>query len=182
MLRLLMLMVLCSSCFCDLIPHGGTGGGKGGGSGGGSSAGGGLGGGSGVGGGSGQDGGLPPPNLSFFSAVGTGASKLLAEVANVRVEVDPTLRDAITALAACADQVAYCYQPGVLDVRVCLTLAPTCQTQTPWSEGTACCPQACRDAFEVEVAAGLSQVRAFEKVLFLQPDCFPGVRQAIENP
>ena len=146
------------------------------------------GGGGGAGGGSAGGGGgfalpqLPPiSSLAVFSSVGSGATKLLADVSNARVEIDPTQSDALTALGECADLLSYCYAPPSFTLERCFSTARTCTTETPWTE-QACCPQTCRDAFTREVTAGLSPKAALEKVLFREPDCFPGVRAALEAP
>lgn len=165
MKRLLGVLVLASAC--SGLPGGG-GGGTGGGS---SGAGGGF--------------ALPqlPPisSLAVFSSVGSGATKLLADVSNARVEIDPTQSDALTALGECADLLSYCYAPPSFTLERCFSTARTCATSTPWME-QACCPQACHDAFTREVTAGLTPKAALEKVLFREPDCFPGVRAALEAP
>lgn len=139
----------------------------------------------GAGGGSGGGFALPqlPPisSLAVFSSVGAGATKLLADVSNARVEIDPTQRDALTALGECADLLSYCYAPPSFTLERCFSTARTCTTSTPWME-QACCPQACHDAFTREVTAGLTPKAALEKVLFREPDCFPGVRAALEAP
>lgn len=125
---------------------------------------------------------LPPAlNVALFAPVGAGATKLLAEVANARVELDPTQRDALTALGECADLLSYCYAPPNFTLASCFSSVRGCSTMEPWNE-PACCPAACRDAFEREVAGGLAPNAALEKVLFRQPDCFPGVRAALETP
>ncbi|MDP3500535.1 MAG: hypothetical protein Q8S33_09385 [Myxococcales bacterium] len=125
---------------------------------------------------------LPPPqNLALFASIGAGSTRLLAEVANARVEIDPTQRDALTALGECADLLSYCYAPPNLTLARCFASVKGCATQTPWTE-PACCPAACRDAFTREVAAGLPPNAALDKVLFAEPDCFPGVRAALEAP
>lgn len=122
---------------------------------------------------------LPPvPNLLVL---GTGATKLLADVSNARVELDPTQSDALTALGQCADLLTYCYAPPAVTLERCFASARTCTTSTPWDE-PACCPRACHEAFTREVQGGLAPNRALEKVLFLEPDCFPGVRAALEAP
>lgn len=122
---------------------------------------------------------LPPAqNLIVF---GAGATKLLAEVGNARVELDPTQSDALTALGECADLLTYCYAPPAFTLARCFSTVRLCATSTPWTEPD-CCPADCQTAFTREVAAGLSPNKAFEKVLFLEPDCFPGVRAALEAP
>ena len=163
-MKRLLLVVLCSAC--SVIPGGGgTGGGGSGG----------------TGGGSAQSTSPPAIDTKLFSAVGAGATKLLADVGNARLEIDPTQKDALTALAECADLVSYCYAPGTLTVSQCLHNARKCETTQPWGEAP-CCPQACADAFDAEVGAGMNHVDALEKVLFRQPDCFPGVRALLETP
>lgn len=159
-------VLLCTSCgVLGTGRDGGAGGGAGGGSGGGIS--------------------LPqlPPvvSLAVFSPVGAGASKLLAEVSNARVELDPTQRDALTALGECADLLSYCYAPPTFTLASCFSTVRGCATMEPWTE-PACCPAACRDAFNAEVASGTAPKAALEKVLFRSPDCFPGVRAALETP
>jgi hypothetical protein len=124
---------------------------------------------------------LPTENLGFFASVGSSARKLLADVGNARVELDPTQQDALTALGACADLLSYCYAPPDVTIAMCWGRARVCQTETPWTE-EACCPVTCRDAFVDEVNRGLTPAAAVEKVLFLEPDCFPGVRAALEVP
>lgn len=125
---------------------------------------------------------LPPPqNLALFATIGSGGSKLLADVSNARVEIDPTQSDALTALGECADLLSYCYAPPNFTLARCFSSVKGCATQTPWNE-PACCPAACRDAFTREVAGGLTPNAALDKVLFRDPDCFPGVRAALEAP
>jgi hypothetical protein len=121
---------------------------------------------------------LPQVDLSVL---GPGATKLLADVGNAKLELDPTHRDALTGLGACADLISYCYAPGSKDLKACFTSAPKCTTTEPWNE-QACCPQACSDAFDAEVASGTAPVSALEKVLFREPDCFPGARALLEAP
>jgi hypothetical protein len=138
----------------------------------------------GAGGGSGAGGGFALPQLppiASLAVFGTGATKLLADVANARVEIDPTQSDALTALGECADLLSYCYAPPSFTLDRCFSTVRTCTTSTPWTE-QACCPQACHDAFTSEVTAGLTPKAALEKVLFREPDCFPGVRAALEAP
>lgn len=124
---------------------------------------------------------LPAGNLGVFSSVGNSARRLLADVGNARVELDPTQQDALTALGACADLLSYCYAPPEVTIAMCWGRARECGTQAPWTEEP-CCPVTCRDAFVDEVNRGLTPAAAVEKVLFVEPDCFPGVRAALEAP
>ena len=124
---------------------------------------------------------LPPIHDVSLLPVVQGAQRLLIESGAARLEIDPSAKDAITALGECADAVTYCYAPGVRDLADCLGRTRSCATDTPWGEA-ACCPLDCKNAFGAEVGAGSPQLDAFEKVFFLQPDCFPGVRAALEAP
>ncbi len=122
-----------------------------------------------------------PPNLDLAVLAAFGAERLLAETTNARVEIDPTTRDALTALGECADAIAYCYAPGASSIDQCFKATRVCETQRPWEEA-GCCPATCRSAFHERVEAGDSERDAFEAVLFRNPDCFPGVRAALEYP
>jgi hypothetical protein len=99
-------------------------------------------------------------------------------IANVRLELNPRLRDPLTALGACADLVTYCYSPPSQSLDQCMTSAPSCQTAQPWRENQ-CCPTACRTAYQTARRNGQTEMQAFESVFFQQPDCFPGVRQML---
>jgi len=174
--RLLFFTLTLSACPLDLLPHGGTGGGSGGFGGfGGSGAGG-----SGTGGGNAQVTAPPVIPVELFGLVSDG-SRLVADVGNARLELDPTHQDALTALGACADLISYCYAPGSLSLSECFGRAAKCTTSTPWAESP-CCPADCQTAFDAEVASGTAPVQALDKVLFRQPDCFPGVRALLEAP
>ncbi len=119
---------------------------------------------------------LPPVTLPLPQAPdGTG---LLMQLDRARLELDPTLRDPITAVGACADLVSYCVGPDSIDT--CVARAPACATSQPWNEARPCCPSACADAYRQARRAGQSELDAFQDVFFRQPDCFPGVRAALE--
>lgn len=121
-----------------------------------------------------------PLDVTLFPAV-TGDSRLFADVAGARLEFDPTVKDAIVALGQCVDATTYCYTPGSKELSWCLQNTRTCATQSPWNEKP-CCPQACKDAFEAAVDGGVAPSAAMEKVFFVDKDCFPGVRAALEAP
>jgi len=124
---------------------------------------------------------LPALDVSLFPKLGPGGTRLLADAAQARLEIDPTVSDAITALGGCVDTAVSCYHPGTAELGDCLERTRTCETKTPWTEA-ACCPQACKDAFAAEVKKGTKPAQAFDTVFFQAPDCFPGVRQALEAP
>lgn len=122
----------------------------------------------------------PKVDLSLLPGV-DGASKLLMDVGQARIEIDPTQSDAITALGECADEVTYCYARGAVDLPGCVEATPTCASATPWTEAT-CCPSDCKTAYAKAVKKGEAPVDAMERIFFLEPDCFPGVRAALETP
>ncbi len=125
-----------------------------------------------------------PPDLTPLIATvfGNRPEKLLADVGNAKLEIDPTVRDPLTGLAACADFISYCYAPPNIGIGECFERARKCETAEPWNEASPCCPVACQTAFDGAVAGGMSHVQALEKVLFREPDCYPGVRAALEAP
>jgi hypothetical protein len=120
--------------------------------------------------------GLPAVNVAVLG------SDVLTDVSNGKLEIDPTVRDALTGLGGCADLISYCYAPPAADVTYCMKLARTCETDTPWTEKYACCPQACKDAYTTAVTGGAAQRDALEKTLFIAPDCFPGVNALLSTP
>jgi hypothetical protein len=120
----------------------------------------------------------PALDLLHFPIV-SGAQRLLIDVAAARLEVDPTASDALTGLGACVDQVVYCFKPGTRTLGDCLDATRACRTSTPWTE-EACCPEACKVEFATRAAQGEAALETFEHVFFTTPDCFPGVRAALE--
>ncbi len=158
MRRLLLLVLCCSACEVKIPGGGGTGGGGGNGA------------------------GTPPSiDLTVFSAVGGSASKLLADVGNARLEIDPTQKDALTALGHCADLLSYCYAAGGATVTQCFARSAKCTTSEPWNEQQPCCAQKCADDFEAAMSGGMNHVDALERVLF-RDYCMPGVRELMEAP
>lgn len=121
-----------------------------------------------------------PIDVALFPAL-AGSSRLLADVSGARLEFDPTAKDALVALGQCVDATVYCYTPHSKELSWCLQHTRTCSSATPWNEKP-CCPQACKDAFEVAVDGGVTPADAIEKVFFTDKDCFPGVRAALETP
>lgn len=106
---------------------------------------------------------------------------LLIEAAQARIELDPSVSDPITAVGACTDSITYCVSPGERTLADCVFSVPACTTSTPWNEPLACCPSACKSAFELLRRQGVEPLAAFERTFFLEPDCFPGVRDALEG-
>ncbi len=100
---------------------------------------------------------------------------LLMELDQARLEVDPTLRDPLTALGDCADQVSYCYAPGVRELDDCVRSVRSCTTDQPWLEPVSCCPKQCQDDYATARGAGIDAPSALDKVFFVDHQCFPGV-------
>jgi hypothetical protein len=122
---------------------------------------------------------LPSVDLTVLPHDAAGRITLM-EIAGSRLDLDPSQSDAITALGACADLVSYCAASSSLDQ--CVDDARTCATSTPWNESESCCPSACRAAYHQARSGGASPASAFDSVWFESPDCFPGVRSALESP
>jgi hypothetical protein len=120
---------------------------------------------------------LPAIDLASALPKTPDGKYLLIQAASARIELDPTANDAITALGSCADLIAYCYTPAT-SVAACVSAAPDCRTETPWKEA-ACCPSACKQAYATAIG-NEDELAAFERVFFKEPDCFPGVRAALE--
>jgi hypothetical protein len=106
---------------------------------------------------------------------------LLMELAQAHLEVDPTVRDPLTAVGECVDQVTYCYSPGIRSLDECVRSVRTCATSTPWTEALGCCPKACQDGYAAARTAGTQSAAALDQVFFEKPDCFPGVADALEG-
>lgn len=146
-------------------------------------------------GGRGPDGGLddPPPQQVNVPALPTfdlsaipfpklpDGNTLLIESRNAAIEIWPATSDPITAVGTCSDLVTYCVAPPDRTLSDCVVSVKHCATDRPWEESEPCCPAACIDAYQAQRAAGLLPLDAFEKAFFLEPDCFPGVRDALEG-
>lgn len=122
---------------------------------------------------------LPKLDLSGLPT-GADGKPILIEIAGSKIRLDPEQRDALTALGACTDMVAYCVEGGEADLAGCVAQARECKTSTPWTESP-CCPKGCQDAFAKAVKGGAQPLAAFDRTFFTQPDCFPGVRDALEG-
>lgn len=88
---------------------------------------------------------------------------------------DPTRNDAVTALAACMELVLACVRTRGAPEDACVLDAPVCQTEEPWLEMSACCAQACADAYSTRRAAGEEALGAMMNVFTADRACMPGV-------
>lgn len=96
------------------------------------------------------------------------------------LQLDPQGDDAITALGACTDLITYCFEPGERSLDECVEAVPQCKTSKPWEEDD-CCPSACADAYAKARKRGQEPFASFEQTFFLEPACFPGVRELLEG-
>ncbi len=106
---------------------------------------------------------------------------LLMQLSQAQLEVDPSVRDPLTAVGECVDQVTYCYSPNVRSLDDCVRSVRTCLTETPWAEPLGCCPKACQDAYAAQRKEDVEPAEALDKAFFEKPDCFPGVASALEG-
>lgn len=89
------------------------------------------------------------------------------------LEVDVTRRDPITAVGACTNWIAACYEPGIRELDDCARSAPSCATETPWLESGACCPTACFAQYRSARLSGTTDLEALLRVYVRQGSCFP---------
>ena len=104
---------------------------------------------------------------------------ILIEIGKSRIDLDPTLKDPLTALGGCTDLITYCYAPGTKSVDDCVASAKSCETQQPWEALAACCPSACKTDYATARSGGSDELAAFDQVFFQNPSCFPGVMTAV---
>lgn len=124
---------------------------------------------------------LPPIEVPVESLPRLPDGKyLLIQASSARVEIDPTLKDPITAAGGCTDLLTYCFASGK-ELDACVREAPKCSTATPWKESTACCPADCQTAYVAARDSGSEAFVAFDQVFFGQPDCLPGVAAALRG-
>jgi hypothetical protein len=108
-----------------------------------------------------------------------GGTAILIEVQQSRLDIDPTVRDPITAVATCADLLTLCYSPGSRPLDACVNAVPSCSTDRPWEETVPCCPSRCRDDYQRARHDGATPRDAYDRVYLTSPTCFPGVTEAL---
>lgn len=104
---------------------------------------------------------------------------LLLELSSAQLELDPTIRDPLTALGECSDQVTYCFAPSVRSLDDCMHSVRTCNSDKPWLEPTPCCAKKCQDDYATARDAGLDPTTALDQVLYGGTSCSPGVAGAL---
>lgn len=115
------------------------------------------------------------PALELKNLPLPGTNRVLFELSQGRIELDPSASDALTALGVCADLITYCVAPPDRSLDACVESVPTCATDRPWEEAQGCCPRACQQAYAEARTKGQKTVDAFEATFFGASSCFPGV-------
>ena len=115
---------------------------------------------------------------SGLPVLANGNTKLI-EVPGARLEHDPRLKDALTALGACVDEAIGCVSPDKRSLDECVRVVPKCTTDTPWDEETACCPVACSEGYAALRDAGMEDFEAFRQTLFIDKTCMPGLTEIL---
>lgn len=106
----------------------------------------------------------------------------LVAVPGAALQYDPTLRDPLTALAACSQWVLGCFQPGARTLDACMSAVPACTSATPWLEAAPCCPAACKSRYLEERESTTDPYTALDAVLFQDGACLPGVNALLGRP
>lgn len=111
---------------------------------------------------------------SGLPALDNGNTELVA-VPGARLEHDGRLKDSLTALGGCVDEVIGCVSPDERSLDDCFRSVRACSTTTPWNEGVACCPAACLQRYGALRATGKPDFDAFRQTLFVEKTCMPGL-------
>ena len=98
----------------------------------------------------------------------------MVQIAGVRLDLHPAVRDPITALGACTDLVTRCYNPPSRSLDTCVATVPRCTTAAPWTESP-CCPAECDAGYRDARMRGATPFDAFERVYLDVPTCVAGV-------
>lgn len=97
------------------------------------------------------------------------------------IEIQPELRDPLTALGACSRWIVSCVAPGARSLDDCARSAPQCETEEPWNEETHCCPTTCFENYETIRKTGVEPMSAFDAVYFEDGSCFPGLQDLLSG-
>lgn len=115
---------------------------------------------------------LTPEVLSALEVDPATGLPIVTKLQGYRLEIDPNLKDSITALGACSGWIVACFKPGERSLDDCARSVPRCATDTPWNE-SACCPSACYDQYRAQRISGIEDSSAFFDVYFENGSCFP---------
>lgn len=83
--------------------------------------------------------------------------------------------DAVTAWADCAAMISVCLHASAGDFDGCVAGVPTCATETPWEEPSACCPAACVSDYQALRAKKRAPFDSYARVFALDRTCMPGL-------
>lgn len=98
---------------------------------------------------------------------------IVLKLGDFQFEYDATRRDRDTAMAACQDWVASCFNPAVRTLDDCARSAPQCKTATPWLETGTCCPSNCYSQYRAKRLLGTAARYAFTTTYLLENACMP---------
>jgi hypothetical protein len=111
-----------------------------------------------------------------------GVGFMLLPLPDGAIGFDPTLRTPATAAAECAGAVLACFSAGERNWAGCLTVAPTCPSDTPWAEnGPACCADSCLDRYQELRREGRTNPAAAMAAIYEAPSCMPGLDNFTER-
>jgi len=101
---------------------------------------------------------------------------VVLEIEGASLQIDPDLRDPITALVRCSDWVVSCLEDGQnYSLDDCVRSVPVCATSEPWLEDAACCPASCYTGYRDLRLVGEANESAFMRIFHGHDDesCFP---------
>ncbi|MDP1823621.1 MAG: hypothetical protein Q8L48_10275 [Archangium sp.] len=127
----------------------------------------------------------PPPRLKPEEAGLTrlaNGNYFLMAAPGATLQYDPTLKDPLTALAACSQWLVGCFSPNERTLDACVEAVPACQTPSPWEEAAPCCPSACKDQYRQQRQGTADAFAALDAVLFVDGSCLPGVNALLGKP
>jgi len=105
-----------------------------------------------------------------------GKGKVLIELPDGMLIVDPTRRTPTTAAGECAVTMLACFHPPERNWAGCFANVPQCPNDRPWEgDGPMCCPAACAQRYQALLRAGLLAPRAFARAIWEAPSCMPGL-------
>ena len=106
------------------------------------------------------------------------------EGGGVRMFVNTTRRDAITAAGACMARTVRCVEsirtPGGRTPDACWGSVPRCATNHPWTEDGTCCPVRCAELYAA--LRGMGYPVEVANLRTIQSVCFNGLAQALGRP
>jgi hypothetical protein len=105
-----------------------------------------------------------------------GVGFMLLPLPDGEAGFDPLMRTPATAAAECAGAVLACFSAGERNWAGCLTVVPTCTSETPWQEdGPACCTESCLRRYQELRRGGRTNPAAFTAAIYEAPSCMPGL-------